>query len=90
METMRAGKTAEPTPQLRYKVRYARVVIMETEIMATPSKENPDEPADLLDDGRLPGVFDGIPTRKIGSHVVDVQDYEHIWEVEPCEDEEGS
>jgi hypothetical protein len=63
---------------------------METEVEATPSANDPNEPADFLDDGRLPGVFDGIPTRKIGDHIVDVQDYEHIWEVEPCGDGEGS
>jgi len=69
----------------RYKVRYARVVIMETEIDAVPDKSNPDEPADFLDDGRLPGVFHGIPDRKIGSHIVGTEDYEHIWEVEPVD-----
>lgn len=67
----------------RYKVRYARLVIMETVVEAVPKTDNPDEPADFLDDGRLPGVFHGIPNQKIGSHIQDVQDYEHVWSVEP-------
>jgi hypothetical protein len=66
----------------RYRVRYARLVVMEVEVLATPSRANPDEPEEYLDDGRLPGVFSGIDERKIGEHVVDVQDYEHVWEVE--------
>ena len=67
----------------RYKVRYARLVIMETEVDALPAKDNPDEPAKFLDDGRLPGVFHGIPNRNIGSHIKNVQDYDQIWIVEP-------
>lgn len=67
----------------RYKVRYARLVIMETDVDALPAKDNPDEPAKFLDDGRLPGVFHDILNRKIGGHIKDVQDYEHIWEVMP-------
>ena len=70
----------------RYKVRYARLVIMETEVTAVPKQGNPDEPAKFLDDGRLPGVFDGIPDENTGSHIVEVQDYEHIWSVKPVED----
>ena len=69
----------------RYKVRYARLVIMETEVEAVPKKGNPDEPVKFLDDGRLPGVFHGIPARNLGSHIVEVQDYEQIWSVEPVE-----
>jgi hypothetical protein len=67
----------------RYKVRYARLVTMETEVVATPSKHDPDEPAKFLDDGRLPDVFHGVPTSKVGSHIKDVQDYDPIWIVTP-------
>lgn len=69
----------------RYKVRYARLVIMETIVEAVPSKSDPDEPRDYLDDGRLPSVFAGIAVKDIGTHVTGVQDYEPIWEVQPCE-----
>ena len=68
----------------RYKVRYARLVVMQTVIAAVPANGNPDEPKDLLDDGRLPGIFHGIPTRSIGSHIKEVQKYPQVWMVEPC------
>ena len=68
-----------------YKVRYARLVIMETVVEAVPKKGSPNEPAKFLDDGRLPGVFHGISDKKIGSHIKDIQDYEQIWEVKPME-----
>jgi hypothetical protein len=65
----------KPRPKRRFKVRYARVVLMETVVEA----ESED---DVRDEG-LPGVFHGIPTEMIGKHVDDVQDYEHVWEVTP-------
>jgi hypothetical protein len=70
------SKTAKhEKPLNRFKVRYARVVLMETVVEA----ESED---DVRDEG-LPGVFHGIPTEMVGRHVDDVQDYEHVWEVTP-------
>lgn len=58
----------------RFKVRYARTVIMETVI------ERPDEDA-VVDDGSLPGVYpDGFMPP---AHVVDIQDDENVWSVTP-------
>ena len=57
----------------KFHVRYARVVIMETDV-ESQSEE------DVRDSG-LPGVYDGIPTDMIPSHVEDVVDHEWIWEV---------
>lgn len=65
----------------RFKVRYARIVLMETVVEAKSE-------GDVRDEG-LPGVFDGIPTGLVGPHVDDVQDYEHVWEVKPAEADAG-
>jgi len=68
------GKAAAPGKPLRkFRVRYARVVLMEAIIEARSAEE-------VRDEG-LPGVFDGIPTEMIGRHVDDVQDHEFVWEV---------
>lgn len=56
----------------RFKVTWARVVIMETVVDA-------DSADDIVDDGTLPPVYPhGRP-----AHVRDVVDDEHIWEIEP-------
>jgi len=65
--------TAEQKTTRRFRVRYARIVLMETTVEAT-SEEG------VKDDG-LPGVFDGIPEEMVGKHVLDIQDYEFTWEV---------
>ena len=57
-----------------FRVRYARVVIMETDVEAESEE-------DVKDSG-LPGVYEGIPIESVPPHVEDVQDYEHIWEIE--------
>ena len=57
----------------KFRVRYARVVIMETDV----ESENEED----VNDSGLPGVYEGIPTERIPSHVEDIVDYEHIWEI---------
>ena len=57
----------------KFRVRYARVVIMETDVEAESEE-------DVKDSG-LPEVYEGIPTEMIPSHVDDIVDYEHIWEI---------
>lgn len=65
----------------RFKVRYARIVLMQAVVEAKSE-------GDVRDEG-LPGVFDGIPDGLVGPHVDDVQDYEHVWEVKPAEADAG-
>lgn len=65
----------------RFRVRYARIVLMQAVVEA--------KSADEVRDEGLPGVYDGIPTEMVGRHVDDVQDYEHVWEVEPAEADAG-
>lgn len=59
----------------RFRVRYARVVIMETIVEALD--EN-----DVCDDGTLPSVYKGMSSDAIPSHVESIVDYDAIWEVE--------
>jgi len=61
----------------RFRVRYARVVLMETTVEARSADE-------VRDEG-LPGVFHGIPLEMMGRHIKDVQDYEHVWEIAPAQ-----
>jgi len=56
-----------------FRVRYARVVIMETTVLS----ENEDDIIAMP----LPDVFEGIPKDMIASHVQEVVDYEEIWQV---------
>jgi hypothetical protein len=56
-----------------FRVRYARIVIMETVVRRKSL-------ADVYDID-LPGVYDGISADLIGEHVEDIQDYEHVWEI---------
>ena len=56
-------------------MRYARVVLLETTVQAATED-------DIKDDGTLPDVYDGIPIESLPPHVEDVQDYEHIWNIE--------
>ena len=74
---MASRPTKRNKPLKRFKVRYGRVVLMETVVEA--------ESADEVRDEGLPGVFDGIPTELIGRHVDDVQDCEQVWEVTEAE-----
>lgn len=72
------GKSASKGGRMRrFKVRYARIVLMEATVEARSEDE-------VRDEG-LPGVFDGIPTEMVGKHIDDVQDYEHVWEVKEAE-----
>lgn len=60
----------------KFTVRYARVVIMETEVEA-------DCEDDVKDEG-LPSVYG----EEIPDHVEEVVDYEEIWEVTPADEDE--
>lgn len=60
-----------------FRIRYARVVIMETTVKAANRK--------AAAVARLPGVFEGIPTEAIGSHIEEVVDYEPIFELKELE-----
>ena len=66
-------KDAGRTPPRRFRVRYARIVLMETTVEARSPEEVRDE--------ALPGVFDGVPEGMVGKHVLDIQDYEFTWQV---------
>ena len=59
----------------KFRVRYARIVVLESVVEA----ESEDR---VKDDGRLPSVYDDIPTETIPAAVDSVDDYEFIWEVE--------
>jgi len=60
----------------RFHVRYSRIVIMETEVLAESAEEIVHMP--------LPGVYAGISADKVPPHVKDVQDYDHVWDIEPA------
>ena len=66
-------KAKQGNPPRKFRVKYARIVLMEAVVKARSAD-------DVKDDG-LPGVFDGIPTEMVGKHVKDVQDHEFVWEV---------
>lgn len=59
----------------KFRVRYARIVVLETVVEAESEGQ-------VKDDGRLPSVYDGIPTEMIPAAVDSVDDYEFIWEVD--------
>ena len=74
----------------KFRVRYARVVIMET-IVEAPTE------GEVQDEG-LPGVYQGIsdgpdeyvPQELLPAHVCEIQDQDFIWEVTPVnEDGDG-
>ena len=65
---------------MKFRVRYARAVYLET-IVDAESVE------DVRDDGKLPSVYTNIPTEMIPSAVNSVEDYEGCWEVTPAWDE---
>jgi len=67
----------------KYLVRYARVVIMETEV---DSMEGP--PVDGVN-VLLPGVFHGIDSKEISPHIQDVMDYDVIYEVTPLYEDDA-
>ena len=56
----------------RFRVRYARIVVMETDVLAAS--------ADDIAHMALPGVYEGVPTDHIPSHVQDVTKYDPVWE----------
>ena len=66
-------KAKRGNPLKKFRVKYARIVLMETTVEAHSAD-------DVRDEG-LPGVFDGIPTEMVGKYVKDVQDHEFVWEV---------
>ncbi len=55
----------------KFRVRYARIVIMETDVEARSEGE--------VKDTGFPGVYDGID--KIPRHVREVLGYDQIWDV---------
>ncbi len=55
----------------KFRVRYARIVIMETDVEARRERE--------VKDTGLPGVFEGID--KIPPHVREVLAHDQIWDV---------
>ena len=67
-----------PIEMNTYNVRYARVVIMETEVQA----ESRDDVYGLS----LPGVYEGI--ENIPPQMMDIVDYDVIWEVTLKDEEE--
>jgi hypothetical protein len=70
-----ANEALEAVSQGRrsFKVRYARLVIMETFVLARDEHEVARMP--------LPEPYDGIPTDDVPPEVQDVIDHEHTWEV---------
>lgn len=65
---------------MKFRVRYARTVYLETIVEADSEDE-------IKDDGSLPSVYTDIPTEMIPAAVNRVEDYDWCWEVNPAWDQ---
>ncbi len=68
----------------KFKVTYARVVIMSVEVEADSESEALDRAGAMEIAGKLPGVYP-VPSH-LPPHVEDIQDYEPIWKAERVEE----
>lgn len=68
----------------KFKVTYARVVVMCVEIDADDEDEALSKAAEMEKAGEMPGIYP-VPSH-LPSHVKDIQDYEPIWEAERVEE----